>query len=84
MEIDLMRAQIRESEETTMVQFLHGLNRKIQDVLVHQAIKVEMQIRRSASRKTYVGTSGWNGKEIEKEKSKREKSPKKGNDLSFG
>ncbi|RDX73947.1 hypothetical protein CR513_46359, partial [Mucuna pruriens] len=69
MEMDLMRAQIRESEETTLARFLHGLNREIQDVvelqhyrtlgeLVHQAIKVEMQIRRkSASRKTYVGTS---------------------------
>ncbi|RDX83286.1 hypothetical protein CR513_35812, partial [Mucuna pruriens] len=76
--------------------FLHGLNREIQDVvelqhystlgeLVHQAIKVEMQIRRmSASRKAYVGTSGWKGKEREKEKTKREKSPKKESDSSLG
>ncbi|RDX80522.1 hypothetical protein CR513_38916, partial [Mucuna pruriens] len=62
-----------------MAQFLHTLNREIQDVvelqhystlgeLVHQALKVGMQIRRSVSRKTYVGSSGWKGKEKEKEK----------------
>ncbi|RDY13175.1 hypothetical protein CR513_01942, partial [Mucuna pruriens] len=73
-----MRAQIRESEEVTLAVFLYGMNRKIQDVvdlqhyrnlseLVHQAIKVEMQIRRrSASRNTYVGSNGWNDKEKEK------------------
>ncbi|RDX99733.1 hypothetical protein CR513_17177, partial [Mucuna pruriens] len=56
-EMDLMRAQIRESEKATLAWFLHGLNREIQDVvelqhfgalreLVHQAIKVEMKIKR--------------------------------------
>ncbi|RDY13234.1 hypothetical protein CR513_01877, partial [Mucuna pruriens] len=96
MEIGLMRAQIRESEEGRMTQFLHGLNREIEDVvelqhystlgeLVHQTIKVEMKIRRrSAFRKTYVGSSGWKGKEKEKEKVRREKSPKKGSDPVLG
>ncbi|RDY05113.1 hypothetical protein CR513_11085, partial [Mucuna pruriens] len=49
--------------------------------LVHQAIKVEMQIRkRRASRKTYVGSSGWKGKKNENDKARREKSPKKGSE----
>ncbi|RDY14433.1 hypothetical protein CR513_00507, partial [Mucuna pruriens] len=40
--------------------------------LVHQVIKVELQIRRrSSSRKTYSGTSGWKGKDREKEKARR-------------
>ena len=52
MEISLISAQIEESSEATMARFLHGLNRKIQDIvelhhyafledLIHQAIKVE-------------------------------------------
>jgi len=52
MEISLIRAQIEESQEATMVRFLHGLGREIQDIvelhhyassedLIHQAIKVE-------------------------------------------
>ncbi|RDX85646.1 hypothetical protein CR513_33127, partial [Mucuna pruriens] len=53
--------------------------------LVCEAIRVEMQIkRRSASRKTYIVSSGWKGKEKEKEKVRREKSPKKGSDHSLG
>ncbi|RDX83790.1 hypothetical protein CR513_35259, partial [Mucuna pruriens] len=50
MEMTLMRAQIKESQETNMVQFLHEINREIQDVvelhrystleeLIHQATK---------------------------------------------
>ncbi|RDY04986.1 hypothetical protein CR513_11216, partial [Mucuna pruriens] len=96
MEMDLMRAQIRESEKATMARILYGLNREIQVVvelqyydalgeLVHQVIKVDMQIRRRiVSRKAYVGTSSWNGKEGEKENSRREKSSKKGSDSSLG
>ncbi|RDY08617.1 hypothetical protein CR513_07132, partial [Mucuna pruriens] len=60
-EMDLLRVQIKESEEATMTRFLHGLTREIQDIepklneLVHQAIKVEMQLRRrSAFRKTSI------------------------------
>ncbi|RDX74383.1 hypothetical protein CR513_45884, partial [Mucuna pruriens] len=93
MEMDLMRVQIRESEEATLAWFLHGLNREIQDVvelqhcgtlgkLVHQAIKVEMPIKiRSASRKSFVGASYWKGKDREKERARREKSPKKRSDI---
>ncbi|RDX84734.1 hypothetical protein CR513_34170, partial [Mucuna pruriens] len=96
MEIDMIRAQIKESEKATMALFLYGLNREIQDVvelqhfdtlgeLVHQVIKVEIQIRRkSTSRKAYVGTSSWKGKEREKEKAKMEKSPKNGSYSSLG
>ncbi|RDY01383.1 hypothetical protein CR513_15289, partial [Mucuna pruriens] len=70
-EMNLIRAQIRECKEATLAWFLHAFNREIQDVvefqycrnlskIVHQAIKVEMQIRRrNASKKTYVGISGW-------------------------
>ncbi|RDY12042.1 hypothetical protein CR513_03223, partial [Mucuna pruriens] len=70
--------------------------REIQDVvdlqhyrnlseLVHQAIKVEKQLsRRSACRKTYGGSSGLKGKEKEKDRTRREKSSKKGNEASIG
>jgi len=33
MEVSLIRAQIEESQEATMVRFLHGLNREIQDII---------------------------------------------------
>ncbi|RDX80078.1 hypothetical protein CR513_39410, partial [Mucuna pruriens] len=46
---------------------------------------VEMQLRRNiASRKMYGGSSGWKGKEKEKERASREKSPKKGSEVSIG
>ncbi|RDX95630.1 hypothetical protein CR513_21818, partial [Mucuna pruriens] len=32
-DIDLLRAQVRESEEVTMTRFLHGLNREVKDVV---------------------------------------------------
>ncbi|RDY09720.1 hypothetical protein CR513_05870, partial [Mucuna pruriens] len=79
-EMDLMRTKIRESEEATIARFLHSLNREVQDVvdlqqyatlgeLVHQATKVEMQIkRRSAPREPYLRSNGWKGKDKEKEK----------------
>ncbi|RDY08680.1 hypothetical protein CR513_07080, partial [Mucuna pruriens] len=96
MEMDLMKAQIKESKEATMARFLHDHNREIKDVvelqhyknlseLVHQDIKVEMQIRRiSASRKTYVGSSGWKGKEKKNDRARREKSPKKESESPIG
>jgi len=57
-EISLIRAQIEESQEATMARFLHDLNREIQDIvelhhyafledLIHQAIKVEQQLKRN-------------------------------------
>ncbi|RDX88535.1 hypothetical protein CR513_29861, partial [Mucuna pruriens] len=86
MQMDLMRGQIRESEEDTMAKMLWSCNiTKSLSELVHQAIKVEMQIRRrSASRKTYKGSSGWEGKEKDMNKARREKIPKKGSESSIG
>lgn len=57
MEIAMIRANVEEEREATMARFLHGLNRDIADVvemhhyvelqdMVHQAIKVEQQLRR--------------------------------------
>ncbi|RDY03836.1 hypothetical protein CR513_12528, partial [Mucuna pruriens] len=64
---------------------LRGSKRKILGELIHQTIKEEMQIRRrNASRKTYIGTSGWKGKEREKERVGREKSYKKGSESPIG
>jgi len=62
MEVDLIRANINEEREATMARFLHGLNSDIKDVvelqnyveleeLVHQAIKVEKQLKRKGSMK---------------------------------
>ncbi|RDY01004.1 hypothetical protein CR513_15731, partial [Mucuna pruriens] len=86
MDMNLMKAQIRETGEATMDRFLHGLNKEIQEVmelqhygtlgeLVHQAIKVEMHLGRPIGKdlelsNTYGASSGWNGKEKEKEKEK--------------
>ncbi|RDX88940.1 hypothetical protein CR513_29396, partial [Mucuna pruriens] len=74
MKMNLIRAQIRESEEAILARFLHGTLGE----LVHQAIK------RSASRKSFVGASGWKGKDTEKERVRREKILKKGSDISHG
>ncbi|RDY08669.1 hypothetical protein CR513_07068, partial [Mucuna pruriens] len=52
--------------------------------LVRQAIKVDMKIRRSASRKAYVESIYWKDKETEKDRARREKSPKKGSESSIG
>ena len=57
MEVAMIRANIEEDREATMARFLHGLNREIADVvemqhyveltdMVHQAIKVEQQLKR--------------------------------------
>ncbi|XP_074560130.1 uncharacterized protein LOC141816203 [Curcuma longa] len=57
MEVALIRANIVEDREATMARFLHGLNRDIGDIvelqhyveledLVHQAMKVEQQLKR--------------------------------------
>ncbi|RDY08460.1 hypothetical protein CR513_07304, partial [Mucuna pruriens] len=83
------RANVLESNEATMARFLHGLNQDIQYMvelsqylimhdLVHQAMRIEAQQRRHlASRKTYPITS-----KKEKERPKRENSPKKGSLLT--
>ncbi|RDX80270.1 hypothetical protein CR513_39203, partial [Mucuna pruriens] len=67
MEVTLIRAQIVESQEVTMTKYLNGLDRDTQDVielheytslyiLVHQASKVELQLKRHG-KKTYPTTS---------------------------
>ncbi|RDX77519.1 hypothetical protein CR513_42353, partial [Mucuna pruriens] len=53
-----------------MTRFLHGLNRKIQDVLR----------RRSTSRRSIVSSSNWRGRDREKEKVRSDKSIKKGSE----
>ncbi|RDY12111.1 hypothetical protein CR513_03136, partial [Mucuna pruriens] len=84
-ELTLLRAQIREREKATIARFLHGLNREIHDIvellgtLVHQAIKVEMQLkRRSASRRSTASSSSW--RDRDKEKVRSDRSLKKGSD----
>jgi len=60
--VALIRANINEEHEATMARFLHGLNSDIRDVvelqnyveleeLVHQAIKVEQQLKRKGTMK---------------------------------
>ncbi|RDY09231.1 hypothetical protein CR513_06441, partial [Mucuna pruriens] len=46
MEIDLLRVQLRESEEATIPRFLHGLNMEIQDVWLseHGELVVNRQV----------------------------------------
>ena len=67
MEIAMIRANVEEDGEATMSRFLHGLNREIADIvelhpyvelqdLLHQAIKVEQQLKRRNYKAK--GTSG--------------------------
>ncbi|RDX89036.1 hypothetical protein CR513_29290, partial [Mucuna pruriens] len=90
MEVALMRANVLESNESIMARFLHGLNRKIHDIVelyhytsldnpVHQATR-----RRLASKGSYPNSSyNWKGNEREKEQPRKDKNPKKGSDNSF-
>ncbi|RDX77255.1 hypothetical protein CR513_42651, partial [Mucuna pruriens] len=72
MEVTLISVQVVESQEATIARNFHGLNRKIQivelhdytslSILVHQAIKVELQLKRHG-KKSYPNTSSsWKGK----------------------
>ncbi|RDY00239.1 hypothetical protein CR513_16596, partial [Mucuna pruriens] len=76
MEIDLIRVQIRESNEAIIARFLCGLNIEVQDV--------EKQIkRRQAHRKPYSSSSG-RSKVRDEDRPRKEKSSKKGSDsLSY-
>ncbi|RDX68945.1 hypothetical protein CR513_52006, partial [Mucuna pruriens] len=79
--MNLMRAQIVESRETTMARdsrhsraiILHYL-----EELVHQATKVKLQLKRRQVSKKLYPSSSWKGKE--KDRLKKDKSPKKGNE----
>ncbi|RDY11726.1 hypothetical protein CR513_03568, partial [Mucuna pruriens] len=75
MEETLIRAQVVESQEAIMVRFLHGLNREIQDIvvlhdytslstIVHQALKVELQLKRHKRRSYHTISSNWKGTEV--------------------
>ncbi|RDX79138.1 hypothetical protein CR513_40474, partial [Mucuna pruriens] len=68
MEVTIVKIQVVKSQEATMVSFLHGLNREIQYIvelhhynslviLVHQATKVELQLKRHG-KKSYPSTNG--------------------------
>ncbi|RDX98621.1 hypothetical protein CR513_18441, partial [Mucuna pruriens] len=69
MEVFMMRVQIVDSQRDTIVRFLHGLNREIQDIvelhhysaiedLVHPVTKVESQLKMKFSfRKSYPNAS---------------------------
>ncbi|RDX74311.1 hypothetical protein CR513_45958, partial [Mucuna pruriens] len=90
MEVTFIRAQIVESHKTTMARFFNGLNRDIHDIiklhdytsistLVHQAFKVESQLRRHGKKSYPTTSTNQKGKERRKEKLlRRDKSPKKG------
>ncbi|RDX76590.1 hypothetical protein CR513_43399, partial [Mucuna pruriens] len=75
MKIYMMRAQIEESQEATL--YLRDL--------VYHATKVESQLKRKlSSSKSYPSTTSWKGKEREKERFRRDKSPKKRSEVSHG
>ncbi|XP_012477602.1 uncharacterized protein LOC105793223 [Gossypium raimondii] len=72
MEITMIRANVEEDREATMVRFLAGLNRDIANIvqlqhyvevmdMVHMAIKVEKQLKRKGSTQTYptVSNNKW-------------------------
>ncbi|XP_019431644.1 PREDICTED: uncharacterized protein LOC109338787, partial [Lupinus angustifolius] len=76
MELALLRSNFHEDHEATMVQFLHGLNQEIQDVVelqpyveledpIQQGMKVEQQLRRRKTKyssNTKFQSSGWKDK----------------------
>ena len=85
-EVTMARANIKEDREATMVRFLVGLNREIQNVvelqhyveledMVHMAIKLENQVKRRGSSNTRStpgpSSSTWKSNQWRKE----EKSP---------
>ncbi|RDY04587.1 hypothetical protein CR513_11679, partial [Mucuna pruriens] len=94
MEMDLLRAQIMESKEATVARILNGHYRDIQEIvelkhyitledLIHQSTNMELQLKKTnASRNLYSSYSSWKGKEWEKGRSRRKKSPKKWNEIS--
>ncbi|RDX93073.1 hypothetical protein CR513_24717, partial [Mucuna pruriens] len=83
MEMDLMRAQIREREAATMARFLHGLNKEMQDVVELQhygtlgGCKLGGEVHLRRLMRGLMDEKG-------KEKVRREKSLKKGCEPSQG
>ncbi|RDX78013.1 hypothetical protein CR513_41775, partial [Mucuna pruriens] len=73
MEMTMLRAYIREKRGV----YWHDCGSLGE--LVHQVVKVEMQLkRRSASKRSTANTSSWKGRDREKEKVRSDKSLKKG------
>ncbi|RDX92150.1 hypothetical protein CR513_25770, partial [Mucuna pruriens] len=78
-----------ESQEATISRFLHGLNREIQYIVeLHHYSTLEDLVefhlkRKLSSRKTYL-TSSWSGKENERERLRKDKSPKEGSEVPQG
>ncbi|XP_027368822.1 uncharacterized protein LOC113874810 [Abrus precatorius] len=80
MEVAMIRANVFEEREATMARFLNGLNHDIRDIvelhpyveledLVHQAIKVEAQLKRNGTLRKNVSSynsKGWK-EEVKKE-----------------
>jgi len=76
MEVLKIRANVEEDDEATMARFLHGLNHDISDIvelhhyvemdeLVHQAIKVEQQLKRKSQARrnsTTFNSQSWKDK----------------------
>ncbi|XP_050885826.1 uncharacterized protein LOC127091276 [Lathyrus oleraceus] len=76
MEVLKIRANVEEDDEATMARFLHGLNHEIGDIvelhhyvemdeLVHQAIKVEQQLKRKSQARrnsTTFNSQSWKDK----------------------
>ncbi|RDX78478.1 hypothetical protein CR513_41243, partial [Mucuna pruriens] len=89
MEVAIIKARVVESQEAIMTRSLHGLIREIQDIVelhyytsltnsVHQATKVELQLKRDGVSKRSYPSSSLKGKERKEERPKKDKSPKKG------
>ncbi|XP_040943180.1 uncharacterized protein, partial [Gossypium hirsutum] len=68
MEVAMIRADVEEDREATMARFLAGLNRDIANIvelhhyvevidMVHMAIKVEKQLKRKGTSRTFSNTS---------------------------
>ena len=87
MEVAMIRANVIEDREATMSRFLHGLNREIGDIvelhnyeeldeLVHQAIKVEQQLKRKGAWKkpsSDLKPSTWKDKQPKEDSSTQPK-----------
>ncbi|RDX82286.1 hypothetical protein CR513_36949, partial [Mucuna pruriens] len=83
MEVTPIRAQIIESQETTMARILNGLNRDIQHIVeFHEYTSISTLVTKPLrhGKKSYPTTSSnWKDKERREDESpKWEKSPKKG------
>ncbi|RDX63423.1 hypothetical protein CR513_58150, partial [Mucuna pruriens] len=62
-----------------MTRFLNGLNKDIQDIVELYHYNFMDDVRHLTLKRTYPrGASNWRGKEKEKERPRKDKSPRKG------